>query len=961
MLRNPVLLSILLITAFCAGASADLIAYYPLDEGTGTAVTDATGNGNNGTLNSGVEWVTGVRGGALRFDTAGERVVLNSLDPTAKNKAMTLAAWINWQGLGHSISQQGIIGKRQGWDPGTGIKWFWQAQPSGALLFRADRANGQGTGLWWGNTRLVPHANEWAHVALTWDNGAAVQYINAVQTDTGNVTFQTTADATRVTIGCVDATNSETFVGMIDEVRIYDTALSAGGIAQAMTGDTAPASAPAPASGATDVPREVVLSWTPGEFAASHDVYFGTDFDAVDQASRTDDRGVLVSTGQAGTSYDPDGLLEFGQVYHWRIDEVNAPPDSSISKGAVWSFTAEPYTYPLGNVTATASSSQPGLGPQNTVNGSGLNANDEHSTTLEQMWMSAGVKPDWIQYEFDAAYMLHELWVWNSNQLIEAFVGFGAKDVTIEYSVDGAAWTVLEGVPEFTKAPGAPTYTPGIIVDFGGVMAQFVKLTINSNWGGVTPQTGLAEVRFYHAPVRARAPLPAHGATNVALDTELTWRPGRDATSHKVFLGTDADAVAGGAAAANTVAGPKYTPGALNLGSTYFWKVDEVVDTGTHQGDLWSFTTQEYTTIDDFEDYNDDDNRIYEAWIDGVTTGASGSTVGYMEAPFAEKTIVHGGKQSMPLAYDNAQAPFLSEAEQEFAPVRNWTVNGADTLSLWVRGNPAPFAEEAGTITMSAAGHDIWDNADDFRFAHKTLNGDGSIVVRVESLVNTNNWAKAGVMIRQSLDADSKFAYFIQSFNQGVSMGWRPQAAATCGSATQAGIVAPQWVKLTRKGDVFTAQYSANGTTWTDLKNADGTIASTTVAMTNPVYIGLCVTSHNVNATTTAVMSGASMTGNVTGASWQVLAIGDDPQPANAPADLYVTVQDSAGKKATATHPTAVTTAAWTQWKIPLSSLTGVNLQAIKKLVIGVDSRTRPTKGAGMVFIDDIGFGKPAQ
>jgi regulation of enolase protein 1 (concanavalin A-like superfamily) len=262
---------------------------------------------------------------------------------------------------------------------------------------------------------------------------------------------------------------------------------------------------------------------------------------------------------------------------------------------------------------------------------------------------------------------------------------------------------------------------------------------------------------------------------------------------------------------------------------------------------------------------------------------------------------------------------------------------------------------------MSAAGHDIWDNADDFRFAYKTLNGDGSILVKVESLVNTNNWAKAGVMIRQSLDADSKFAYFIQSAAQGVSMGWRQMTAGTCGSATQANIKAPQWVKLIRKGDVFTAQYSADGKSWTDLKAADGTVASTTVAMTNPVYVGLCVTSHNRTATTTAVMSGVTTTGNVTGSSWQVQAIGDDPQPANDPADLYVTVQDSAGKKATATNPTAVTTGAWTQWQIPLSSLTGVNLKAVKKLAIGVDSRNGPTKGAGIIFIDDIGFGHPAQ
>ena len=183
---------------------------------------------------------------------------------------------------------------------------------------------------------------------------------------------------------------------------------------------------------------------------------------------------------------------------------------------------------------------------------------------------------------------------------------------------------------------------------------------------------------------------------------------------------------------------------------------------------------------------------------------------------------------------------------------------------------------------MSGAGHDIWDNADDFRFAYKSLTGNGSVVVKVESLTNTNAWAKAGVMIRQSLDADSKFVYMVVSYSSGVSFGWRQQTAGTCGSVNQAGIAAPQWVKLTRTGDAFTAQYSADGKTWLDLKNADGTVATTTVAMTGPVYVGLCVTSHNAAATTTAVMSGAATTGNVTGA-WQVAAIGDDPAAGQQP------------------------------------------------------------------------------
>jgi hypothetical protein len=226
MSRKPISLMVwFLVVGMTAGSAlAELIAHYPFEEGQGTTTADATGNGNDGTLNSGVEWVTGYKGGGVRFDTAGERIVIGPLDPTARNNAMTLAAWINWQGQGHSISQQGIIGKRLGWSTtGDTIKWFWQTNPAGDFLFRADY-DGGGTSFGWDNALLVPYANEWAHVAVTWDNGAGVQYINGEQVSTGNATLRESANATPVTIGCVDSTNTETFVGAIDEVRIYDCA-----------------------------------------------------------------------------------------------------------------------------------------------------------------------------------------------------------------------------------------------------------------------------------------------------------------------------------------------------------------------------------------------------------------------------------------------------------------------------------------------------------------------------------------------------------------------------------------------------------------------------------------------------------------------------------------------------------------------------------------------------------------
>jgi hypothetical protein len=174
-------------------------------------------------------------------------------------------------------------------------------------------------------------------------------------------------------------------------------------------GDQALASNPDPADAATDVARDAVLRWTPGESARTHDVYLGTVLDDVSNAGRANPLGVLVSEGQTAPTFAP-GRLEFGRTYYWRIDEVNAPPDSTIFKGDVWSLTVEPVAYPIQNVMVTASSANSaGEGPENTVNGSGLAADDRHSEDNKAMWLSSitGPQPTWIQYEFDRIYKLH--------------------------------------------------------------------------------------------------------------------------------------------------------------------------------------------------------------------------------------------------------------------------------------------------------------------------------------------------------------------------------------------------------------------------------------------------------------------------------------------------------------------------------------------------------------------------
>jgi len=443
------------------------------------------------------------------------------------------------------------------------------------------------------------------------------------------------------------------------------------------------------------------------------------------------------------------------------------------------------------------------------------------------MWLSAGTLPNWIQYEFDKVYKLHELKIWNSNQLVESIFGMGAKKVTIEYSIDGTAWTALSNVPEFARAPGAAAYASNTTINLGGVMARSVRLTIDGFWGG-TAVTGLSEVRFSYVPVQARAPQPAHGATDISVNMDLNWRPGREAGSHQVFLGTDPNALG----AAGTATQHSFTPGALNFGTKYYWKVDEV-NTVTHPGEVWSFSTVEYAVVDDFESYGDEEgSRIYETWIDGWTNG-TGSVVGYLQAPFAERTIIHSGRQSMPLEYNNVKAPFYSETEQTFDTPQDWTISGADTLSLFFRGNPVAFLPRPDdTIVMGAGGADIWGTADQFRFAYQQLSGNGSIVARVDSLVAADGWTKVGVMIRENLEPGSKHAAVVVTPANGVSFLQRTAANAASQQINQTGLTAPYWVKLTRTGNTFTAQRSADGVTWVSItsdpaaSSVDVTLAS---------------------------------------------------------------------------------------------------------------------------------------
>jgi len=475
---------------------------------------------------------------------------------------------------------------------------------------------------------------------------------------------------------------------------------------------------PNPADQATDVSRDAVLSWMPGGFADKHDVYLGTNFDDVNDATATVDLSGVYVNRQDPNIYPFGGTirLDFGQTYYWRVDQVSAPPDNTIYKGNVWQFTVEPLAYqiPGENVTVLASSSEPDKRPENTINGSGLDESGllHSNINVDTMWLSSpiGDQPTWIEYEFDKVYKLHQMWVWNSNDSLEPVIGLGFKDVTIEYSVNGFDYTRLETAHEFARAPGSARYAHNTTVDFNGTAAKYIRLTANSNWESILNQFGLSEVRFFQIPVHAREPGPDSGSTVIALDVILNWRAGREAAEHNLYFSDDEQAVIDGTIPVTTLSQTTYDPMPLDLGKTYYWRVDEVNNVNPDSvwaGNIWSFTTTDFLIVDDFESYNDlnpdepESNRIFNVWLDGFENPANGSVVGYEIAPFAEQTNVNNGRQSMPLFYDNSVG--YSEAQKTLDSMRDWTRQGVGVLTIWFMGDAANAAETLYVALNSSA------------------------------------------------------------------------------------------------------------------------------------------------------------------------------------------------------------------------------------------------------------------
>jgi len=769
--------------------------------------------------------------------------------------------------------------------------------------------------------------NEWVHLTWTFDGSDLRLYVNGVD-EVGPKPFSIgpNVDAP-VLIGVSHPAEGRVFHGSLDEVRVYSHALSESEILAAMQGSEGYpyALGPNPADGTLLTGTWATLGWSPGDFAVSHNVYIGDNFDDVNEATldsdvfRSNQDLTFYVAGFPGYAY-PDGLVP-GTTYYWRIDEVNEAEPNSPWKGDVWSFSV------------------PSKTAREPVPADGAELVPENSTLT-----------------------------WTP--------GFGAKLHTVYIGEDYDTVNEASGGASI----GVTNYTPGSLQ-----LAKTYYWRVDE-FDGATTYKG--DIWSFTTEGAVTGPNPADGAINVNPTQILSWDAGAVAASHEVYFGPDAEAVKNATKTSPEYKGAKaigeesYDPGKLALTTTYYWRIDEVNDTNPDSpwaGNVWSFTTSDFFVIDDFEDYDAGDNQIWCAWHDGLGYGTpgtadyfagngTGAAVGDENtASYTEETIIHGGGQSMPLVFDNNKQGYskYSEVELKLTDQRDWTEQDVGELSLWFRGYPGStgsFVEgSVGTYTMTGSGVDIWNvngvEADEFHFAYKMLTGAGSIIAKVESVENTNVWAEAGVMVRETIDPDSAHAMMVVTPGSGVSFQRRPSTGGTSVDTTTSGITTPYWVKLERSiSGSFTASHSANGSTWT----MQGT---ENIPMGANVHIGLALTSHDAALTCQAVLTNVTFTGNVSGqwANQDIGILSNDAEP------LYVALSNSAGTPAVVVHddPTAAQIDTWTEWIIPLQAFTdqGVNLTNVDKIAIGLGTKGNMTApgGSGKMYFDDIRLNRPKE
>ena len=621
-------------------------------------VLDKSGRGNDATV---VDDVSGIAGAGIRGSEAcqvkgnGSYLDMDGLNFPAEDiptTAFTLAYWVKPEDTGGTQTIFSALAAPHSWCHGGYIRNNQYHAHIGDI-----------------NNNYIINAYEgtveydaWHHMALTWElvpgeYGGGAMYIDGelvaeygnefVEAPPGVEAADNWGGGARIGR---DVDDSWQFNGLLDDFFMFKGALTQAEIVQLMQGIKTPiAYSPTPADGSILSETLVTLGWYAGDGAVSHDVYIGDNYDDVyngaSETFRVNQTEIFYIAGFPGYPY-PDGLVP-GTTYYWRIDEVNQADPNSPWKGDIWSFSIPP-------------------------------------------------KIAYNPYPADGAEFV------DPNTPLSWTPGFGAKLHTVYFGDNFDDVNDASG----GSSQGATTYTQDTL-ELEKVYYWRVDEFDSDN-------TYKGDVWSFTTPGAVGNPNPSNRAVDVKMVTTLSWTPADSAASHEIYFGKDKGAVRNADKNSAEYKGSMalgsetYDPGKLSWYADYYWRIDEVDSLGnTLKGPIWCFTTADFISIDDFEDYDAAENQIWYTWHDGLGYGTednppffagngTGSGVGDETTPsYMEELIVHNGSKSMPVSYDNNKQGFAmySEVEMVLSEARDWTDEGVNELSLWFHGSSTNSAD----------------------------------------------------------------------------------------------------------------------------------------------------------------------------------------------------------------------------------------------------------------------------
>jgi len=548
-------------------------------------------------------------------DEGGEVEIAADYQPSELARTGITTTWTGWSLFNDDVMGEGLRDHTETWDPGFPSVYVYTSDDGGSLEFSSAV---EIPSIW-------IFQDPWAATAVAGYLGN--QELWSVPADHPEQWVEITEGAGQA----IDAIIVSGGYSRIDDITIK-------------VGDSPLAFNPDPQDGALHAGTWANLSWSPGDFAVSHDVYFGENFDDVNNGNGDTFRGNQAENftivGFFGYPY-PDGLVP-GTIYYWRIDEVNDAEPNSPWKGPVWSFSIPP---------RTAYSPNPADGA-------------EFVDLNVQLKWTAGLGTI-LHYVFFGD---------NFDEVSNAATG--TKNGTTSYS-PGPLKLAKTYYWRVDESDGFETYK-----------GQVWSFTTEGAVSGPNPADSAVDIK--------PSIILSWVAGEVAGSHEVYFGTNADDVKNATkaspeYMGTKA------------LGEESYDPGKLILNTMYYWRIDEVNGTSPDSpwaGNVWSFMTGDFLVIDDFENYDAIENQIWYAWHDGLGYGTpgtadyfagngTGAAVGdETTASYTEETFVHGGSQSMPVVYNNNIQGYskYSEVEYTLTGQRDWTEEDVAELSLWFRG-----------------------------------------------------------------------------------------------------------------------------------------------------------------------------------------------------------------------------------------------------------------------------------